>query len=393
MNSILVKSLILVAFCFINFSCNRDKMIKSGSHIVIDLDSVLSDTPVLYSELFSNYELIPLENKEECAFSSIDKVKILNDTIFIMDMTTRSVYIFSPEGKFLGKVCRPGRGPEEYLGAVDFDIDSFERLIFILDWSGRKINVYDFNGNFCRKIVLENRYSGFAARDGNFFLYMPFPKLKDEDDYRLIHFCDSRGSIKWEKLNSDSFLRGPDIIHHIQGGNFFGAADDIKFYMPFCNSIYSLTGNSVKQFIELKTKQFKLTIRDLEPFNLDNYSYYKLAEAGKLTCIENYSESGNIAFFSVSIGLKQAKIFYFFDTERIICTRRLVDDLTSLYPSFLQLNNYKMVACLSPSVKIGKLKDSISSGKLNLPGAVRETILRYDENSNPILVVFELKKH
>ena len=52
--------------------------------------------PIYFSELFSDFHIIPLETKEECLINQIDNIKLINDTICILDRyPTKSIFLFS----------------------------------------------------------------------------------------------------------------------------------------------------------------------------------------------------------------------------------------------------------------------------------------------------------
>jgi hypothetical protein len=63
----------------------------------------------------SMFQIIPLETNENCLISSIDKIEIQNNHIYIKDDLAKSIYIFDMTGKYTGKINAIGHGPGEYI--------------------------------------------------------------------------------------------------------------------------------------------------------------------------------------------------------------------------------------------------------------------------------------
>src|ERR1035437_1558587 len=107
MNTIALKFILLIFCVVIVFSCVNNRAEKwnvTNTLVEIDIDSIISNKPIYFSELFSSYHLIQLEASEDCMFSVIDNLKLINDTIYIFDrFITKSVFIFSKTGKFITK--------------------------------------------------------------------------------------------------------------------------------------------------------------------------------------------------------------------------------------------------------------------------------------------------
>jgi hypothetical protein len=104
----------------------------------------ISNAPIKISSIFSNPELMILE-KGELPLGKISKVKIYNDTIYIL--SNYKVFIYSSTGNYIRMLNRQGRGPGEYINLFDFVVDESGN-IDILDFSGKKIIKYDSNGNY-----------------------------------------------------------------------------------------------------------------------------------------------------------------------------------------------------------------------------------------------------
>lgn len=389
----LIITISILIFGLWTFCTNKKKEQTQTQRITLEIDSIISNDPFYLSDVFSNFKIIILETNEESIINRIDNLQLINDTLYIFDRSVKSLLIFSVDGKFIRKVDKSGRGPDEYLEPIDFDIDLSQRQIFILDWGLKKINMYSSHGDFKGKIDIRNRFSSFILSGKDILLYMPLPEVRNSSDYKLIHCLTYKGNRNWEKMNASDFLRGPKMVYSNQGGNFYRSKEDVKFFMNFSNTIYSITKRSVQPYIELQSQKFCLDMKDLKSINEDNFSFFELGGLNKLTNIYSYSDNDNLAFFYFEIGLTQYLTFYYFNTGKIICSARYIDDLTFCYPNLFKINDNRMIAYLNPFTKLSRLKELISTRKIIVSDDEKDKVMRCTESNNPIILLFDIKEN
>jgi hypothetical protein len=373
--------------CFLS---SHDKL--KGGVINLQIDNLISDEQILYSELFTDFQVIPLETKDDCIFSHIDNFKFINDTIYIFDrFTTKSIYLFSKEGKFLNKICKIGRGPGEYITPSDFDIDTFDNCVAILDHTSRNLIFYDFQGNHLKSISLNEKFQSFVINKNDIYFFRPYPPHSvNKYNDQLIFRVDRNGDILSKQIKYSEIKKGPRVVQFFNGGNFFIGENDIKFFMPFCDTIFSINGDTLKPFISLNTKKFKVTNEDL--VDIKKKLNPMLLRMDKLSHIREYSENQHIAFFKFFINVREYKTFYYFKSKKAICTCRIVDDLTFVDPWLFRLENNIMLAAINP-IQIPKFKDAISSGKVRLPEEMKAELLTISDYNNPIIVLFHVREN
>lgn len=385
---LLYFTLILV-ICSYTSCCGNE--INNNGVIEINVDEIISEKPLVFSEIFSDFSIIPLETNENCIINNIDNIKIVRDTIYIFDRNAKSVFIFSKIGRFISKVNKIGRGPGEFNQPFDFDVNGNGVLIF--DNSTKKINKYDLNENFLFSMNFKDRFSSFVKVDDNIYGFKSFPSSNGtkQDDY-LLYLFDKESKIIWKTLKYSDHLHGPKIVEFIQGGNFFTTGSDIKFFMNYCNTIYSLNYKSIKPYIILNSDKSKLTEKDLNKYDgADGYTFVR-AHLRKLTKISGYSENINLAFFKFLIDPNEYYTFYFFKTRKIYCSNRYMDDLTYIYPNLFQIYNNQLIAYVHPR-RVSAFKELILSGKIKVEDDVRSQMLKAADFDNPVLILYDLKEN
>jgi hypothetical protein len=136
---IIVSIFIAAVFC----SCGRknaDQTNDVSSIKVIDLLSEPESEITCLSEIALDIEYIPLETTKNSMIKNIDKVKIREKYIYLKNNVIE-VMCFDRKGRFINKLDKSGRGPEEYTNISDYDISSDNNTLVVL--SGRKIFEYN----------------------------------------------------------------------------------------------------------------------------------------------------------------------------------------------------------------------------------------------------------
>jgi hypothetical protein len=116
MSRIIFSFLILVSI-----SCAKKSVNENKALTVIEIDDRLFDKKSDYSSLFDSFKVIKLETNEHSLMGRITKIEFYNNRFYILD-TSRILYVFNNEGKFLNKLSRQGYGPEEYFELRDFHV-------------------------------------------------------------------------------------------------------------------------------------------------------------------------------------------------------------------------------------------------------------------------------
>lgn len=152
-------SIVLMGFFAFTISCTKksEKIKLTSDHIEILNANKNSQSQV-------NFELrkyIKLEITPNSMFTQIDKIKIRNNRIYILDKAGKNyLFVFDIKGKFLQRVGRIGHGPGEYNMICDFDIDENNQIIFY-NRQYKKIMIYSSEGIFLKEVATLFRADGF----------------------------------------------------------------------------------------------------------------------------------------------------------------------------------------------------------------------------------------
>src|SRR5665648_105250 len=159
-----MKTIILIILTLFTCSCGRkstNETSNADSAIEIDLLSEPESTVTKLSEIATNVEYIPLQTTESSLISSfVLKIVSIDNRIYIQNSGLGGeILCFDIDGKFLFKLDKTGRGPEEFLSITDFDVSSDNKILIILSILNHKLLVYgisDMGFTFQRSITLKD---------------------------------------------------------------------------------------------------------------------------------------------------------------------------------------------------------------------------------------------
>ena len=187
---------------------------------------------------FTSQRIIPLETTDESLMGDIKRIKVYDDTYFILD-SRNVIFRFDKDGKYLSKIARQGRGRGEYLDIRSIDV--FEDEVYVLSSFEKKILTYSFDGEFLREIGLDEQYFDMAVEDSYILLF----SNNCNNSFKNYVKISRNGEI----LDSwDDFITNTSFI---QGGKFLNKQDGSIFYFkPFDYRIFEYDGKDSRQIAE-----------------------------------------------------------------------------------------------------------------------------------------------
>lgn len=97
-------------------------------------------------------------------------IRTTENYIYILDKTTKAVYLYDIHGEQISIYSKPGRGPEELFSPVDMTVDK-DRNVYILDLATNKVVILDSDLKFVHEFVPADglrRFSKISAKDPDF---------------------------------------------------------------------------------------------------------------------------------------------------------------------------------------------------------------------------------
>ncbi len=221
------------------------------------------------------------------------------EKVEIVPIETIEKAIFDRKGKFINKIDKVGRGPEEYIDCFDFYVRDNEKEICILDRASKRLITYDYQGNYKNTIKLP-------------FYTWQIVSVGDKSCTIFLGNDDSGSDFKFLKLNnSDSRVTNKfhPIIKNMGGivtlckDYFFRNNNYFLFYEPYNDTIYTLnSGITEPKYIidyngeNIPPSFFSKKYRDVMEFSkaYKKTSYvngtYNVMETGKRVLFTSYKK-------------------------------------------------------------------------------------------------------
>lgn len=151
-----------IIYCFVLalccLACTRQNDGK-GSLPVIELGDIRAHAvqeKLALEEMGARVQAICLETNDSCLLNNITQ---LEDVDYFWIVADRQVYQFDKNGRFLRRIGQKGQGPEEYIAPEHILVDGQRRLVYVLDYLGRKVMTFDYDGRFTDSWALPEDYS------------------------------------------------------------------------------------------------------------------------------------------------------------------------------------------------------------------------------------------
>lgn len=199
--------------CFITslmVACSPKRAHIVSSHENITLNNI---SELTISEIVDSIHTIILDERSEAIVGNIDKIRIIDSTIYIGDFTSNVITAFDLNGNYLFHIDNIGQGPGEYVAIKSFAADS-KHLYVIDNWTGKLIKYDAINGTYRNESKMPFVAWDIEVIDSTklLFTYVPMQGgslLNKQPPYRLF-ITDMELNIK-EKLLEFSF-DDPDEI-------------------------------------------------------------------------------------------------------------------------------------------------------------------------------------
>ncbi len=412
MNSINSKFSIVLLLTIFLISCNNEKeqhstigsAISENKYITLYLDEIEGINNLKLSSVFLSARPIILELTDNSIIGSINKMQVIEDKLIILDKSrAKSLFVFNKDGKFLYKVGERGGGPGEYTGISDFTIDIDRKIIFLMDENRQIINAYDLmDGKFLYDINIRDEYSkSYHIQFADSVLYTDlFYKDRRAKEQRLLRSIDIKTGNTQNLFLDVKYNKGFNEMYFTGKGVFFSRNNNPVYMQLFMDTLMTLSNNKVLPYIVLNSKNL-VNSKDIENTRKISGSYItgKFFRTNKYHSLENFIESDK--FFIIKCGYANSIQYLYYDKTdgNLTINNVLADDV--LFKSFDPRKNKVWVDFLCEgsegiyaqisNLYLAHFIDAIQKDELKDNVYSVTDLSRIDENSNPIIILYEYK--
>ena len=218
---------LLIGICslLLGACSNENKRQEPTDFIEIDMVPLIEGEAkkMPLQEWAKSVRFIPLETNEDILIASIGNVFQRGDTLLVYHSERLS--LFNKEGKYLSDIGSKGQGPEEFTRIRDVLVH--DNLIYVQEM-GYRFKVYDWDGNFVKKLVLPHKVCGLITYPGKEEMLAYVNNRTGDESVRFYVMKDEQ--ILDSVPNPFIYKRGPGAITLIQIPEFYSSRGSLNAF-------------------------------------------------------------------------------------------------------------------------------------------------------------------
>lgn len=333
------------------------------------------DHPVVVEQKdwIDSIRYIPLETTDSCYVGEVYKIVACNNHYYVRDLSG-NLFVFTADGKFVRKVGKTGRGPEEYVYLCDFAVDSENGDVYVVSLG--EMVVYDAEGRFLRKRKIDEDFQvvTFDAAGRLVFITPVCPDIQAP----LLVVCDKEGQIQHQYPGTASECCWLGYFNWLQEQN-----ERVYYKEEFSDTLCYLDDR-------LDVHPYALVDLGVYKFEASHFSNTMREQWTKYYRLDGAFDFEHTLVLNVQKGLrgKELSVCFFNKTTGEACLGRKEDGY----------NGFSMNGvCYCPRTVSGnRLICSLSASNLWENEDIQDAQLRdiagqVNENSNPVLAVCVMK--
>ncbi|GHT23624.1 hypothetical protein FACS189430_07190 [Bacteroidia bacterium] len=262
----------IVMLCFYSLlSCHNNERRSFKNEVLPERILFTLHKDFEIHDIVEDVQYIKLEDSEMSIFSSIDKLIIKDNKIYILDITgPKALLVFDMNGKFLYRIGRQGNGPGEYAHSlINFDVDN-NHNVHLYDYAKRNMMIFDENGKFIQSFKSAFSFNDFCLLPDNKYLLSLDIYERNNQNKKIMLTSDlQKVGLSYFDFNKD-YKNDKLNIRSFQYNN-----GDISYMLPVNDTlfIFNQEGNIYKAYF------FDFDGKNM-PENLKN-DYEKAVQARK----------------------------------------------------------------------------------------------------------------
>ena len=161
------KALIFV-LCICCLAGCHPKEKRESSIIYIDKKDLKEVSSFNPSDLIDSCTCIPLETSKDILIGNVHELQVTDKYIFVSDYSNNTLFVFDLQGKFLNRIGKQGRGPQEYQYLRSFCLTPNRDTVILYDGNLHRLQFYTPDNQYIRTIDLHKH----LHRENRIFRYI-----------------------------------------------------------------------------------------------------------------------------------------------------------------------------------------------------------------------------
>jgi hypothetical protein len=384
-----VNTMMLIILLVITAGCGGGNKQSADALITVDVTKRYPKKELILQDIF-DVEYIALETTDE--FLTQGWVKAIGKDIILVRNRNRDgdIFVFDRNGKAIRKINRQGQIAEEYTVIQRIVLDEDQGEIFVNDQSSGKIVVYDFAGNFKRRLQQNDNVNFFHVYSfDSENLICNHPYVRNKPPFAIISKQDGSATneiqIPFEEKKSimvTSRDEANNVTYGINIPTYYPIVphfDNWVLVEPSSDTIYSYSSNHTMQPFIIRTPSVQSMDPEVFLFLSILTDRYYFMETRK----KEYDFGTDIGFPSTGLIYdKQAKAIFEYTVHNDDYVAKTSVNLNST-PVNDEIATWQLL-------EAHRLVEAYEKGQLK--GKLKEIAATLDEGDNPVIMIVKHRK-
>lgn len=382
-----IYRIVLILFFVIIFqACDSGiSTLREGQIIRVNPEEKLKEFDMCTLLDTNSFAIVPLETKREYLIGEISHIFIKNRKFYIVDKTTKAIYIFTNSGNFISKIQNIGRGASEYTNITDAFL--YKDDIYIMDVNMGKLLVYDTLGIFKHEKKINDLWGEAMFIHNDQIFYINDWSKSKSGCYRLYST-----NLTGEKLQCALPFSKKESTRGWGIKNFYTInRDHVTFTYSSIDTIYQIFRNDSirKYYIDLGSKKLpsrlaKLSLPELVEKHIDQeyiLGINSMQECGDYLFFE-FKEKNEVYYIVYNQVTHKNKVYKSIISSKYIDIHPFVFSegyLISIYSAMSLLQMYEYL-----------YKDKVFENQY-FKKLLDQKVQNIGEMNNPVLFLYKLK--
>lgn len=379
--------LFAVSLLSLFFSCTQsNNPINSPETINIDLESAQNEKGIVDFQSRFEIRLISLETTSESLVGEIRRLIVSGNNIFVTDDTQNAIFHFDNKGKFIKKIDRHGRGPQEYMGLMDIAVHDEKLYVFSMN----DVKQYDFDGNFICGFPVDVSDQFTVDDSGQVIVASRYTQ-----PYRLTVYSDSGEKMAQyfpSNLTDSKLIRCSEYSM----GNYDGGVYVANYFDP---TIYYLKNGEVKPMFILDFGKNNMPEEVLEGSSENRMDNFTKHRENSIMAINHITITDDWLIFWPEKSRDFYVVYYDRNQKSYNTNRGFNAPYSTFFGKYrapkgynsLTGEFYSTVSSFNMIDMMKELTDNAPDYKKTYPFLSKIDLSAINENDNPWLVFYNLK--